>query len=338
MPKTIITNRNKGTKWNIEQIKDIISRDGNGCVLVSKEYNWNAKMDFICACGNPFEATWNHFINNNKKQCNVCPTPNGKRIDWDIDRIKGFIVNKGDGCRLVTDTYINATTNMEFICKCGEHFTTTWNKFVNRRKRQCTNCGYKIRNKRTTKTQQEFSQEVFDLVGDEYTVLGEYINSGEDIKIKHNECGFQFEVMAHNFLRCPSCPKCTEITSKGSRRVRKYLEDNKIKYIEEYIFEDCIHKSKLRFDFVLFNNDDKIIHAIEYDGEQHFKPVNFGGMSNKDAEIEFLKTKKRDSVKNEYCIINHIPLTRIAYTEYDNIELILDNAELRLQLESVSIR
>lgn len=326
MSKDTLVNRRKGTKWDIKQIKEIVSRNGNGCVLVSNEYDWNIKMDFICACGKPFKTTWNHFINNNKKQCNICPTSKGKRIDWDMDRVEKFITEQGNGCQLITKTYINATTNMEFICKCGEHFNTTWNKFVSRGKRHCSKCGYKIRSGKTTKTQQEFLKEVSDLVDDEYTVLGKYVNSGENIKIKHNECGYEFEVIAHNFLRCPSCPKCTEITSKGSRRVREYLEDNKIKYIEEYTFKDCIYKSKLRFDFVLFNNDNKIIHAIEYDGEQHFKPINFGGMSDEDAEIEYLKTKKRDSIKNEYCINNNIPLTRIAYTEYDNIELILDNA------------
>ena len=52
---------------------------------------------------------------------------------------------------------------------------------------------------------------------------------------------------------------------------------------------------------------------IEYDGEQHFRPVeNWGG------EDEFISVKQRDSIKNEFCSKNNIKLYRISYK--DNIE------------------
>lgn len=38
--------------------------------------------------------------------------------------------------------------------------------------------------------------------------------------------------------------------------------------------------------------------AIEYDGEQHFKPVRFGGMSLEKAQKCFIKQQKRDIIKN----------------------------------------
>ena len=38
--------------------------------------------------------------------------------------------------------------------------------------------------------------------------------------------------------------------------------------------------------------------AIEYDGQGHFYPVKFGGMSDEKAENVFQKTKARDPVKN----------------------------------------
>lgn len=31
------------------------------------------------------------------------------------------------------------------------------------------------------------------------------------------------------------------------------------------------------FDFVIFNDKNQIIQCIEYDGEQHFKPIEFFG-------------------------------------------------------------
>lgn len=60
------------------------------------------------------------------------------------------------------------------------------------------------------KTTEQFKDEVFDLVGDKYTVLSEYVNAKTKIKIIHNECDSQFEMTPSNFLfgqRCPECAK-----------------------------------------------------------------------------------------------------------------------------------
>ena len=49
---------------------------------------------------------------------------------------------------------------------------------------------------------------------------------------------------------------------------------------------------------------------IEFDGEQHFKPIEkFGGVEN------FEKTLKRDNTKNEWCKNNNKKLFRIKYDE-----------------------
>ena len=44
--------------------------------------------------------------------------------------------------------------------------------------------------------------------------------------------------------------------------------------------------------------------AIEYHGEQHYKPVNFGGISNKRAKENLLNSHNRDMIK-EYKIKEH---------------------------------
>lgn len=64
--------------------------------------------------------------------------------------------------------------------------------------------------------------------------------------------------------------------------------------------------------------------AIEYDGEQHFQPVNLGGISDESAMKEFRLTQKRDAIKNQYCQTNGIQLIRIPYTQFDSIETILN--------------
>ena len=61
---------------------------------------------------------------------------------------------------------------------------------------------------------------------------------------------------------------------------------------------------------------------IEYDGQQHFKPVSFGNDEEK-AISEFKQRQINDDIKTQYCKSNDIELIRIPYWEYENIEEIL---------------
>ena len=80
--------------------------------------------------------------------------------------------------------------------------------------------------------------------------------------------------------------------SGGELAVRKALEllDGLNNYSIQYKTEICaIPNSQLRFDFeVIINGETKY---IEYDGEQHFKPVRFGG-NQEQAEFAFQKLQK----------------------------------------------
>ena len=63
--------------------------------------------------------------------------------------------------------------------------------------------------------------------------------------------------------------------------------------------------------------------AIEYNGEQHYKPVRpFGGT------LSFKRQQERDNALRQYCIEHEITLIEIPYWDYDNIETIL-NKELK---------
>ena len=112
------------------------------------------------------------------------------------------------------------------------------------------------------------------------------------------------------------CHFCN-ITS-GELKIHEYLLRRHINHIPQYSFDDCVSINKLRFDFYLpeFNT------CIEYDGQQHYFPVNFNG-SNDNGISDFENTQKRDQIKNDYCQKNNIKLIRIPYWEYNDIENIL---------------
>lgn len=99
----------------------------------------------------------------------------------------------------------------------------------------------------------------------------------------------------------------TEIRSLGEIQIQEYLNDSGLNYKTQYSFKDCIGVGKrvLRFDFYI---PDKNL-LIEYDGKQHYEPVEFfGGMES--FEIQ----KKNDAIKTSYAKNNNIKLLRLPYT------------------------
>jgi len=67
----------------------------------------------------------------------------------------------------------------------------------------------------------------------------------------------------------------------------------------------------LPFDFYL----PKYNTCIEYDGEQHFQPVQFGGISLKEAELNLKNKKHNDNIKEKFCKMKNIHLLRIKYLD-----------------------
>lgn len=172
-----------------------------------------------------------------------------------------------------------------------------------------------------TKTNEEFLSDVYELVGDEYTFLEEYKGTRVKIKVKHNSerCGNRvFEVRPSHFTSSRSrCPYCNE--SKGERKISSYLVNNNLYFKQQYIFTDCRNILPLPFDFALLDSSGNPRMMIEYDGIQHFEPVEYFG-----GEENLKKVRKRDDIKEAYCTDNDIELLRIPYWDYDNIEEILN--------------
>jgi uncharacterized protein YozE (UPF0346 family) len=179
-------------------------------------------------------------------------------------------------------------------------------------KYRCPKCSKRIHNKTT----EYFKQEIFNLVGEEYEVLGEYKGANVKINIKHNFCNNIYVSTPHIFFNGSRCTFCAE--SKGERKIRYYLQENNIIFEKQYIFDDCKRFEVLPFDFAVLNNNGNLNFLIEYDGEFHYKPMV--GM----GQLEY--QKENDQLKNNYCEQNDINLLRIPYWDFDNIEKILDNA------------
>lgn len=156
-------------------------------------------------------------------------------------------------------------------------------------------------------------------------IIDEYSGYHKKIKckcIKHNiEFYSTPRSLFANYTVCPKCKIEATTASHGERIISKWLSNRNIFYIFQHTFDDCKFNLPLKFDFYLpdFNM------CVEYDGEQHFKPIRFDGKSKEAAKEEFYKCMARDLIKNEYCKTKNIQLVRIPFWNKDKIKLILNN-------------
>lgn len=117
-------------------------------------------------------------------------------------------------------------------------------------------------------------------------------------------------------LRC-GCTICNE--SKGEKQLSIILNYKNILYIPQHAFSGCKNINVLKFDFYLPNYNT----CIEFQGRQHYEPVDFFG-GKKQLKLQ----QKLDQIKRDYCMNNNIKLIEIAYLDFNNIEEIL-NKELK---------
>lgn len=146
-------------------------------------------------------------------------------------------------------------------------------------------------------------------------LLESYINSRTKIKCLckiHNET---FKMIPSK-ITCgqTGCKKCMS-KSKNEDLISDFLSSFEYKFTRQKIFDGCVDKNKLPFDFYL----DDYNTAIEYDGEGHYKPIPRGDMDLDYAIKELENIRRRDKIKTEYCNNNNIKLIRIPYWENDNL-------------------
>ena len=143
-----------------------------------------------------------------------------------------------------------------------------------------------------------------------------------NLEITCEECGKPY-ITSFDYYKRAGKTKCNDCTcSYGERLILQYLTSKNISYEHDthQIFTSE-WDNPLRFDFYL----DDYNTAIEFDGEQHYFPVNFDNYHEERFKKEFYDLKIRDQIKNKYCLENRITLIRIPYWDRDNIKEILDN-------------
>lgn len=204
--------------------------------------------------------------------------------------------------------FVNTSTKILFKhSRCGYKYKATPSDF--HQGYRCPKCAGNM-----IKTTEEFINENADLRSGEYLMLGEYVRSAIKVSFQHVKCGNIWHQTPNDFQSGKRCPKCNQ--SKGEKAINKLLENLDVEFESQKRFNTCKYKKPLPFDFYV---DDSFL--IEYDGEQHFRTKSvFGG------DEEFKLRQLRDSIKTQWAKDNGIPLVRIPYTQFDNIEQIIKDS------------
>lgn len=225
--------------------------------------------------------------------------------------------------------YINYKSVIHCTCKICGH---TWNSITGRllSGHGCKKCADKLKGKNRMKPHEDFIKQVYSLNQD-ITIIGTYNGVNNKISCKCNICNRIWDTTPAVLLQGCRCICCK--TPQGEKCISTSLEKYDINYISQYKFcgLNGIGGKPLSYDFYL----PKYNLLIEFQGEQHKRPIDwFGG------EEKFKIQKEHDKRKRDYAKQNNINLLEIWYYDFDNIESILlqtinEIQENNLKLESV---
>jgi hypothetical protein len=312
--KCSIENRGKlkNERWLenlIERFKEIHGDQydySNSDIKNSKD-----KIEILCKKHGIFKQTPGNHLNGHG-----CPSCAKEQIASNFRKDVSNVISAakqvhGDFYDYSLVDYKNGSTKVTIICPIHGNFEVTPKNHINNAS-GCPDC-WEDKRKQPKSNTLKFIEKSKKIHGNTYDYSNvDYLGVKIPVNIICTKHGDFFQT-PNDHLNGGGCPKCSE--SKGERFVAKLLERNNILFIQEKKFKECFnikvgknnkkYCTMLPFDFYLPNQNI----CIEYDGEQHFKPIEkFGGQEN------LKNVQNRDKIKTEFCEKQGITLIRIPYT------------------------
>ncbi len=317
----------KSNPYTIQNIRLWCKLNNKPFELISEIYKNNRiNLKWKClkeSCQEIFEINFNNMLHNHYG----CPYCSGRQVG-----LSNCLATKNpnltkewhsikNGSLTPYDVTCGGHKRVWWLCEKGHEWEAT---IYTRNKSQCPYCAGKYPTKDYNLLIikpilcEEWDYKKNSKKPEEYTP-----KSQSKVWWKCKECEHEWESTIFHRSDGRGCPQCNK--SKGQKYIQSVLKIKNIIFEEEYDkFKDLLSDlgNPLRFDFAVFEDKEKIKLKclLEYDGEQHFKMIK--GWITKE---EFLKIKYHDQLKNNYCEKYNIPLLRIPYWEFDNIEKILLN-------------
>ena len=306
---------NKQDKIDIDFLKDEFKK--NNCILLSDKYiGYDVKLNYICKNNHNTKMSY-HLWKNNIHKCKECSKIDmNQRFKLSYNFVKSEFEKRN--YILLSKEYNKKKDKLDFECPEGHIGNMSFNAFYYA-KNNCLEC--------SGSKKHTINEIKIILEKDNFKLLStEYINNKTKLKLlcpKNHE----FEMRLNDYITGYRCKFCCE--SVGEQKISNFLDKcDYVKYYDtEFKFSDCKNKSPLPFDFYL--ND---LFFIEFDGEQHFRNVDFFG-----GEEGFKLRQINDKIKTNYCRSNKIPFLRISYKQINEISQIIESFINDLKIDNTKI-
>ena len=301
-PNCTHSRRKKTHEEFIAQLKNI----NPNIEILGKYLGSKHKIECRCkVCNNKWSTTPDHLLHGTG--CIECQTKKPRTPESFVDDMKNINPNIK-----ILGNYIDNKTKIECRCLiCDNEWDVLPKSLLQRH--GCPNCARGKLNSRR-KTHEEFVNELKN-ANSKIKVITKYINDKTKIECRCLICGHKWKSRPSNLLNSNRCPNCAK--PKSEEKIERYLQFNDISYISQQKFDNLtgVGGKPLSYDFYLF--DHNIL--IEFQGEQHYKPIDyFGGID------KFKIQQEHDKRKRRYAKEHNFDLLEICYYDVDNIEQILD--------------
>lgn len=204
-------------------------------------------------------------------------------------------------------------TMWECQCECGNQCIV---KGIDLRKGKTQSCGCLHKETMQAINTTHYIGEKINFL----TIIEKLYDENHTIKwkCKCELCGNIRILSAQELKPSKAYLSCGCLKSYNEIKINNFLKEKNISFKKEQSFNDLLSQNNypLRYDFALYK-ENKIIGLIEYQGEQHFKPIpKFGGQN------AFQKLQEHDQLKYEYAQNHCIPILYL--TKEDNLKEKID--------------
>jgi len=260
---------------------DYAAKHGGICLSVYKDYK--TKMEWECK----YRHKWFGSFGSMRSKNNWCPHCS-RNARLSIEEC-GSLAQKHEGVCL-SESYVNSISKLEWQCKNGHIFWST----PSRVKHLDNWCPYCFGNAKLTIDDAKYLANL----NDGKCLSKEYKNAVSKLSWK---CANEhvWDATYACVKKGSWCQECNSI-SKKQRKLGNIIRSlTNCTIVHNFKGFDWLYADDTNYRLEIDIWVPEIKLGIEYDGEQHFKPIAFGGQDEYSANIGFERTKKLDIIKNK---------------------------------------
>ncbi len=272
-------------RFNFTYVQDYILRC-NGTLLSNSYDNNRTHLSVKC---NTCEHVWDITFKNIRKG-HWCPQC-ARNIKYTFEYVREIIRNKNG--TLLSQEYNNSRSPLQLKCnKCGHHWTTKFSHIVSNH--WCAKCAGILCKDLS------YARKIIEDKGG-ILLSTAYINSNTPLLVICCKCNNKWTPTIDNIKAGKWCKYCS--SGKTQKKLFKIVKEIYSTCNAEYDYsgfkwlKNAKNGKSQHIDIYVHNINRSFSLAIEYDGEQHFLPINYCGNRSK-AENRLKKIQARDIMKD----------------------------------------